>query len=173
VARAKVEGVLALRRRVEQLASLADNAARTQAANQAQAVVNESAAFARDAIRTSASVRSWPNRLIKAIFKSGDVAEGNLPRRLRAALVGARKGAPPHYDSQLYVGWKARGDNTSPRKKRGAGAEIGMSLMTMWEYGTTKMQARPAFRETYKAIKPMLRERMIQGYKRIIEGFSK
>ena len=173
MARAKVEGIMALRRRMESLGAVADSRSRAQAANEAQDVMNNAAKFGRDAIRVAAATGGWPNRLIETIFKFGDIAKGDLPRSLRASLVGIRKGAPPRKDPTIYKEWKARGENVSPRKKRGAGELIGMSLATMYEFGTTKMAARPAFRDTYKAIRPIIRLRLIEGYKRIIEGFNR
>lgn len=173
MARAKVEGLTRLRQRTAELAKIADKQARGRAAQLATNALNDTAAFTRDAIKTSASAGGWPSRLMGTIFAFGDVAADTLPRSLRASLVGIRKGAPPRRDDAIYREWKARGDNTSPRKKRGGGSLIGMSLAAMFEYGTSKIQARPAFRPTVTRLRSTIRQRLIASYKDIIEDLGK
>ncbi len=173
MARAKVEGLQRLRQRTAELAKIADKDSRGRAAQLATNALNETATFTRDAIRSSASAGSWPSRTIKTIFAFGDMAADSLPRSLRASLVGIRKGAPPRLDKEIYREWRASGTNTSPRKKRGGGTLIGMSLAAMFEFGTSKVQARPAFRDTVTRLRSTIRKRLVTSYKAIIEDLGK
>jgi hypothetical protein len=173
VARAKVEGLQKLRQRTAELARIADKESRGRAAQLATNALNETAAFTRDAIRSSASAGGWPSRLMKTIFAFGDTAADSLPRTLRASLVGIRKGAPPRLDRNIYREWRASSTNTSPRKKRGGGTLMGMSLAAMYEFGTSKIQGRPAFRPTVTRLRSTIRQRLITSYKAIIEDLGK
>jgi hypothetical protein len=168
----KVEGVAALRKRINEVAALADKQSRARAATEASSLMDGISRTLRDAIRWRAAGMGWPRDTIRSIFKSSDLREGDLPRSVKASLVGARKGAPPRRDEKLYREWRASGNNTSPRKKRGAGELIGMSLAAMYENGTTRMLPRPAFRPAYDANKSQIRKLLIAGYKRIIESFN-
>lgn len=173
MARVRVEGLRALQLRSAELAKIADKDSRGRAATLAASELSSVAEFARDSIRSSARAIGWPRRIIDTIFKFGDIRQDSLPRSVRASLVGVRRGAPPRRDEEIYREWRASGKNKSPNRKRGAGDLIGMSLASMYEFGTTKIYARPAFRVTYKAIQGRLRQQLIDGYKRIILELGK
>lgn len=171
--RTKVEGITALRKRVDELAKVADKTSKAQGAKLAADLLINTARGVRDDIRNAANQLGWPRATVKSVFAFGDLRAEELPRTVRASLVGVRKGAPPRKDEQIYKEWHARGDNKSPRKKAGGGTLIGMSLAAMYEFGTTKLQARPAFRFAYNLAKPKVRQDLIAGYKNIIESFNR
>ena len=173
MARARVEGLQKLRARIADLSSMADKDARGRAATVSADVMNTAAQFVRDSIRSAASAGGWPQRTIKTIFKFGDLAEGQLPRSVKASLVGIRKGAPPRRDDEIYREWRASANNKSPNRKRGGGELVGMSLAAMYEFGTTKMAARPAFRDTFQRLRGQVRKMLIEGHKRVIEEFNR
>jgi hypothetical protein len=130
------------------------------------------AKFARDTIRAAATGLGWPKRTIRTIFKYSDLKADELPRSVRSSLVGVRKGAPPRLDREIYKEWRASASK-NPKANRGKGELLGMSLAAMFEFGTSKIQARPAFRRTYEAMKSKLRRDLVNVYRKAVESFNR
>lgn len=176
MAKVKVEGVRQLRVTVGNLVASLEQEERSTYGRIAYEAMAEASAFAWRAIRSMATANGWPRASIDSIFWYGSLkreynlrgAETGFSRRLRASLVGVRKGAPPRYDDDIYREWRASPNNKSPNRKRSGGQTIGMSLAAMYEFGTTKMAARPAFRPAYQASKAAIRKIIIEGYREII-----
>jgi hypothetical protein len=133
----------------------------------AERIINENFAsvseFLRDRIRATAAARGVPKRVQAATFAFTDLSKGQTARRKRSTLVGVRKGAPPRYDSRLYVEWK------------GSGKTIGMSLATIFEKGTRDKRIKPRryFRDAYFSSRSLILTRLVDAYKQAIESFNR
>ncbi len=182
MARAKVEGVRQLRATVGNLVASLQEDERSKYGKIASDTMAEASKFLRDAIRSEATAQGWRRASIAAIFWYGELKsqynaitgrETGFSRRLRANLVGVRKGAPPRFDESIYAEWNASPTNKSPRRKRSGGQLIGQSFASMFEFGTSKMAARPAFRPAYQKAKGRVRQIIIDGYKRIINDANR
>jgi hypothetical protein len=115
-------------------------------------------------------------------------------RKQVSALVGLRKrgrGFSSGQGAKGYVEWTPKSqvgkfDKTQRSKTRGRGTvlvlpgtksakgdgslqKIGENLGTMWELGTTKMQAKPWFRPAVISTRNEVISRVTEGYKRLIE----
>jgi len=175
MARVKVEGVRELRATVGNLLNALEGQERSRYGQMTYQTMADASKYLTDTIRSRATAAGWPRASVASIFWYGESKreydggrETGYSRRIRANLIGVRKGAPPREDAAIYKEWRASGKNQSPRKKRGGGELIGMSLAAMYEHGTTKMLARPAFREGYNIAKSGVRRILIEGYRAII-----
>lgn len=177
MARAKVEGVKQLRATIANLVASLEKDERSQYGKIAYDTMADASKYLSDSIKAEATSAGWRRASVAAIFWYGEVKaqysalsgrETGFSRRLRANLVGIRKGAPPRQDDSIFAQWKAGANNKSPKRKRGGGQLIGQSFASMFEFGTSKMAARPAFRPGYQKAKGRVRQIIIDGYKRII-----
>jgi hypothetical protein len=182
VANVKVQGVKELRATVGNLIAALDKDERSKYGKIAYDTMADASKYLRDAIRNEATSQGWRRASIAAVFWYGEIKrqysgidgrETGFSRRLRANLVGIRKGAPPRQDPDIYAEWKAGANNTSPKRKRSGGQTIGQSFASMFEFGTSKMAARPAFRPAYQKAKPTIRQMIIDGYTRIIDDVNR
>lgn len=157
----------------------------------------EAAQDIRDEARRRATSQGWPSAIIAAIFKYNDPNAPREKNR-KAALVGVRKGKPLRSVGNriinprgVYVEWKARTAMTKlrwrgKRKKdkriaggdfSAAGRKLGMGLGTIMEFGTRNATAftskpwpaRPAFVLAVAARKGPAMEKLVEGYKAVIE----
>jgi hypothetical protein len=177
----EIEGLRALEAKLDDLMALgwAGGSARARAARQdLHEALRGAAEMVKSAVRTKAMAAGWPKATVAAIFSYADPRQ-DKPARSNA-LAGIRKGAPPRKDDAIYREWFP-GRSQSRRAKRliipgdrGASGlqKIGMSLATMFEFGTSKMAARPAFRPAIAAIKTQVVRRLAEGYRRVIEGLA-
>lgn len=168
--------VLGLKEIQERLKTIADACVREEAAE----VVGDAAAVVRDAIYSEAQSQNVPHRALQDIYIYTRQPGGEGRRDSIAALAGLRK-AGRHLDAHGYVTWNAgkqvgRFDKTSrSHRKRavlvvpGSGKKIGENLATMWEFGTTKQQAKPFFRRAISAVRPTVLGIIAEGYKAIFE----
>ena len=188
VIRTEIDGLKELEATVRDLIALGDEglsvgqrAARTRQAQQKlYDVLGEGAGMLKARVKANAEAQGWPKAVIAAIFTYADMAKDR--RKRRAALAGVRKGAPPRRDMKIYREWYP-GRSKSMRAKslvlpgtksaKGTGLQkIGMSLASMFEYGTSKMSARPAFRPALKAAQQQVLQHIANGYKYVIEHFT-
>ena len=109
--------------------------------------LHAAAVIVRDETKRRTISQNWPHEAIAGIFAYFDP---NKPKR-STALAGVSK-------RRSMVKW-ARGT-------------IAMSLATMFEYGTSKMRARPAYRPALQAVRDSVLARVAQGYKKVIESFE-
>lgn len=188
--RTEVEGLRELEAKVRDLLALDDTgslgqrSARVQRARkELYGVLGEGAAMLKREIQSRAEARGWPKAVIAAVFTYADARKDQGKRR-QAALAGIRKGAPPRRDMKIYREWFP-GRSRSRRAKKlvipgtisAKGAKyglqkIGMSLAAMFEFGTSKMAARPAFRPALKAVQSTVLQQIAGGYKRVIETLA-
>jgi HK97 gp10 family phage protein len=177
-ARVKVEGVRQLRVTVGNLVAALGDEERSKFGKIAADTMADASKLLRDAIRAKAIGQNWKKESVEAIFWYGEQKrqysavsgrETGYSRRIRANLVGIRKGAPPRSDPKIYAEWVASPNNKSAKRKRAGGEIIGQSFASMFEFGTSKMLPRPAFRPAYQQMKSTIRRMIIEGYKRIIK----
>lgn len=117
-----------------------------------------------------------------------------------SALTGVRKrgrfpvrGTPPRWPSISYVEWKVKAAYTRIKMVRvrlkalggrfgavarrggevGAGSLVGENLATMYELGTSKMPARPFFRQAIERARNRVLEILTVGYAKMIERYAK
>lgn len=181
MARVRVEGIRQLRATVGNLVAALEKEERSKYGKIAYDTMADASKLLRDSIRSEAISQGWRKASIASIFWYGEIkreysgtgAETGFSRRLRSNLVGVRKGAPPRFEPDLYAEWTASYKNTSPKRKRSGGQTIGQSFASMFEFGTTKMAARPAFRPGYQKAKGRVRQMLIDGYKRIIADVNR
>lgn len=175
----KLVQVLGLKDIQARIKAIADASVRDEAAE----VVGNAAAAARDAIYAHAEAQNVPHLALEDVYLYTRQPSGEGKRDSVAALAGVRK-AGRHFDAHGYVTWFAsmqRGkfDKTSRtnRKKSSpfvptAGKRIGESLATMWEFGTTKMRARPFFRPAITSVRSTALSIIADGYRAILERHS-
>jgi HK97 gp10 family phage protein len=181
VARVKVEGVKALQVKLGNVVNALEKEERGKYGKLTAQLMQDVAVFLRDAIRSEARAAGWRKESIRSIFAYSDLSreirsdgrESQFSRRLRTSLVGVRKGAPPRFDPKLYTEWVASPNNKSPKRERSGGEIIGMSFAAMFEFGTSKMPARPAFRTAYNKVKGQVRLMLINRLKTIIESANR
>jgi hypothetical protein len=113
-------------------------------------------------LEDEAAAKGWPKRAIESIFVYGKLDPKERRRKGPSALFGFRKRGRSEPYAPGYVEWNP-GRSRSMRAKSlvlpglktatGALQKIGMSLATMFEFGTAKMKARPALRPTIFRLK--------------------
>lgn len=149
----EVVGIKELNKRVSQFVSAMSDPERAAAKETVAAGIADAAVYVRDQMRAKQRAAGWPKRLEAAAFAFTDLQKSQRGRL--TALAGVRTGAPPRLDQRIYMEWSPRSGNTSKRaakakdRRQAAGhnpTKIGMSLAAMYEYGTSKMRARPAIR---------------------------
>lgn len=115
-------------------------------------------------IKTEATARAraqnWPKAAAESFFAYYD-PEKDKPRR-SGALAGAAK-------KRSMVEWTARANPKSPRAKVAPGGKVAMSLAAMYEFGTSWLAARPAFRPAVAAAKERVFKRIAEAYLQAIE----
>lgn len=151
--RAEVVGIQALENRIKHFVTAMSGKSRVAAGKSAAVTVADASVWFRNQAREKARAAGWPDHVIKAIFAFTDMERS--PKGKIAGLAGVRTGAPPRFDAELYKEWSPNAGNNSRRAKKQkarrqeAGhdpSKIGMSLAAMFEYGTSRMRARPAMR---------------------------
>lgn len=116
-----------------------------------------------------------PRRVVASIFTFANPAK-DKPKR-SAALVGVNK-------QRTMVEWKARSGASfnvwgghsygkNVKRKASAGKKIAMSLATMFEHGTTRMNAYPFFGPAVRAIRARVMSSVTSGLKSLIEKFGR
>lgn len=174
----KLVQVLGLKDIQARIKAIADASVRDEASE----VVGTAAAAVRDSIYSHAEAQNVPHEALEDIYMYVRQPGGEGKRDSIAALAGLRK-AGRRLDAHGYVTWfagKQRGafDKTTNRKKGavlvvpGSGRKIGENLGTMWEFGTTKMAARPFFRPAIAAVRSTVLSIIADGYKAILERHS-
>lgn len=144
-------------------------------------VAAEAAKTVADEIKQSAQSKKVPRDILKDIFSTSKPkrfsSEGKRPI---AQLAGIKlRGRQKPY-AHAYREWRGKHSFTKIRinKRRGtivnrgtteAGKVIGMSLATMYEYGTTKMRPRPFVKPAMNMARPKVKTILTEGFKGILE----
>ncbi len=193
--KAEIEGLRELEAKLRDLISLDDDSLspgqksiRTKwARERLNSVLGDAADMVKVQARANAQAQKWPKAVIAAIFSYADIdkARGKFKYSIRGALAGIRKGAPPRRDMEIYREWNPGrswggivGGYLHPTGKRVlkkglvSGRLIGMSLASMFEFGTSKMAARPAFRPALRATRQRVLQFVANGYRGVIEQLS-
>ena len=194
--RTEITGIRELEATVRDLIAMGDSplsvgqrATRARwAREQLSEVLGDAAGLLKSRIRANAEAQHWPRAVIAAIFTFADISANRSSfkyNQRQSALAGIRKGAPPRRDPKIYREWNPgaswsgiTGGYLHPTGKRllkkglVSGRKIGMSLASMFEFGTSKMQARPAFRPALKAVQAEIIRRVASGYRHVIEKFA-
>jgi hypothetical protein len=121
-------------------------------------VLRQGAGIGEWEMRRSAQDRGWPHEVANSLFAFARPAAG----KPTAALYGVRKRGRARPWAPAYVEWGKR-----------AGKPLGESLATMFEYGTSKMRARPAVRPAITAARPAILAAVAEGLRRLISGAGK
>lgn len=101
-----------------------------------------------------ATGKRWPKRAIASAFTYSRPDPRERTRKRTTALFGIRKRGR-NKNAPGYVEW--------------AGGTRGMSLATMFELGTSKMSARPAFRPSVYASRETMKDIIEDGVWAILE----
>ncbi len=149
--------------------------------DEAAQVTADAAGVARDEIYSQAAAQNVPKRALQDIYIYIRQPNGTGKQTSVASLAGLRKRGRAS-DAHGYVTWyasKQKGafDKTEHTKRKGKslriqGTKIGENLATMWEFGTTKMQARPFFRPAISAVRNSVLQIIADGYKAILDRHS-
>ncbi len=182
----QVQGLKELEKKLKALA--ADNPV---LALGAQTVVKRAACDVRDEMKAQARAAGWASQKItytpyvkkqwrlgsgKRII-TGQQAIDSLfafGRRTKyskyriSALAGATK-------PETMVDWIAGTSfkHTRTPRKVSPGGAVSMAFVTMLEFGTTRMQARPAIRTAVKTARARIIDTVSKGFKELVEKFSK
>lgn len=151
-----------------------------QLAQDIMTVLGDAATEVRDEMRSSAMVAGWPSVLINtAFFRAADLAKGQYATRRRAtlsALAGVSKGhrdpADPRYKEWVAAEKPPAHPLKAVDRKVPAGAKVGMGFATMWEFGTSRMPARPAIRIAVRNVRARVRSIIASGLKEIIGDYT-
>jgi HK97 gp10 family phage protein len=152
---AEVVGLRELSRKLDRLKSAV-------ASQEASAAVGKAAGTGREAIRSSMRGAGWPASLISKAFST----DGVNKRGKIVALFGVNK------QSNMVV-WNAGPNPKSPRAKVGEGGKVAMSMVSMFEFGTTRMQAKPAVRPAIQGSKSQMVQTTAAEFKAIIIRHAK
>lgn len=149
-----------------------------QLAQDIMTVLGDAAGEVRDAMRSSAAAAGWPRLLIDtAFFSAADLAKGQYSTRRRAtlsALAGISKGHKDPTDPR-YKEWHAARNAGLLRpgvvRDVPPGGKVGMGFATMYEFGTSRMPARPAIRQAITTMRAKVREIIASGLKEILGDY--
>ncbi len=144
----KIEGLEQLQKRISKIRD-------SVAGDEAHALMVDIAQRGATRLRAEAQSQHWPYKAIDSVFFYGKRRYGE---RFLTTLFGIRKRGRKRPFAPAYVEWGKR-----------AGKLIGESLATMYEYGTSKLSARPAVRPVVAEMKRTVPDRIAEGYKAIIE----
>lgn len=121
------------------------------------------AAEIKDEATRRAVALGWPKEAAESFFAYYDPAKDRLRRS--GALAGAAK-------QRSMVEWTAGPHPKSPRAKVAPGGSVAMSKAAMFEFGTTRMPARPAFRPAITAAKNAAFQRIANAYREAIDALG-
>lgn len=148
----------------EILEQTSGNEAGANARNRVRELVGEAAKTIKEKAVSNATSQGWPKQVVNSIFTFNDPAK-DKPKRT-AALVGINK-------QKSMLQWTAAANPKSPKAKVSPGGKIAMSLATMYEFGTSRMKAKPAFRKAYYQAVNTIGQTLKQGFVQILEDLSK
>ena len=121
-----------------------------------------------------ATGKRWPKKAIASAFTYAKPQPGEQSRKRATSLFGIRKKGRAAPYAPGYVEWfAAKSPPKHPKKqvtrKRAPGELTGMSLATMFELGTTKIGARPAFKPSLYASRETMKDIIEDGVWAILE----
>lgn len=122
--------------------------------------LRETATIVRDKTNQNMIAMRWPHETHGTAFAYYDP---DKPRKT-TALAGISK-------RKSMVEWEA-GKSKHPRAKVAPGSKMSMALATMFEFGTSKMQPRPAIRPALVAVRGAVLARLTSGYKSVLESLQ-
>ncbi|SRR6266851_632838 len=102
---------------------------------------------------------------IDTIF-SYDTPRGGSGRQRISALAGVAK-------KRTMIVWRAARHPQSPKAQRRYPELVAESFASMLEFGTTRMPARPAIRSTIEGAKQSILDKLSEGYKALVEKYSR
>jgi len=106
-----------------------------------------------------ATGKRWPKEAIASAFTYAKPQPGEQSRKRATSLFGIRKKGRAAPYAPGYVEWWGKSQ----------GRYIGMSLATMFELGTSKMSARPAFKPSLYASRETMKDIIEDGVWAILE----
>ncbi len=134
--------------------------------------IRNAARLVRNQARDNATSEGWPSRVVASIFAYSDQPDTPGLKRT-TALAGVNK-------RRSMVKWNAVRHSaqwhrvmTSGVHKVEPGSEVAMSLATMYEFGTSRMMAKPAFRPAVTATKGSVTAILVSAYRQAIQSFHK
>lgn len=125
------------------------------AGDEAQAVLADIAQRGAKRIRAEAQSQHWPYKAIESVFA---YTRRHNESKVMSTLCGIRKRGNSKPWAAGYVEWGKR-----------TGKLLGESLATMYEYGTSKLSARPAMRPVMSEMRSTVPKNIADGYRSIIE----
>lgn len=125
----------------------------------AQAVFAKIAKAGADLARAKAKSANWPHDAVESIFEHGKPGQD---RYKVTALFGVRKRGR---ERPWAVGYREWGKRT--------GHIVGESLATMFEYGTSKMDKRPAIRPTVTELRRTVPQDAADGLKQVVAKYTR
>ena len=137
--------------------------------DKAQKVLGDAASIVREQVRASMMIAGWPSILVTRAAFGVSKTRG---RKKLTALAGMSKGFKDP-SNPLYIEWRAA-RRPSPFALKAVtrnvppGGLVGMGWATMWEFGTTRMPAHPAFRPAIQMVRSKVRETVANGFIGII-----
>lgn len=149
----KVEGLAELQKKIGELKD-------SVAYEEAYEVVGEAANEAVDIMKSSMEAQNWPKEAIESTFSYAKLSEKTKTAKA-TALAGIKKRGRNRPYAPGYAEW--------PKDK----PEVGESLATMFEYGTSKMAPRPAIRKSITEIAAMAGTKLKSGFEKIILRHTK
>lgn len=113
-------------------------------------------------LKAEARDQHWPHEAIESTFSYAKMPPTNRRKNGPSALFGIRKRGRSKPWAPGYAEWGKR-----------TGKLVGESLATMYEFGTSKMSARPAARAVVSAMRAFYPDMAAKVFQRILERHSK
>ncbi len=174
----KFEGKAEIEKRVKQLMQQTDS---ENPASKLYQVAADAAEVVATEIKSSASSKNVPHQILDDIFYTRQPKKySSSGKRPITQLAGIRlRGRQKPY-AKAYREWKAKYAMSKIRinKKKGivknrgtvnAGQLIGMSLATMFEFGTSKMRPRPFVKPAMNIARPKVRQILVDGFNSVLQ----
>lgn len=109
-------------------------------------------------LKAEARDQNWPKEAVESTFSYGKLAPSNRRRQGPSAIFGFKKRGRSRPYAPGYVEWGKR-----------AGKLVGESLATMFEFGTSKMAARPAMRIVVQAMRAFYPDQVGKVLQKILD----
>ena len=158
----QVIGVQALALKLNELQSVVASA-------EAYDVVGRAANIGRFEVEREMHEQNWPHETLECVFTYDKAGKSSTV----SALLGIRKRGRSRPYAPAYVEWGLGMAGRKRVRKDTPSHLVGESLATMYEMGTSRQSAKPAFRPAVTATKAVMLAEIATGFQQIIESHAK
>lgn len=132
-------------------------------------VVQQASAMLRQRIRANMAAQGWPRDIQGYTFATDPTGSKSNSKRFES-LTGISKGHKTA-GHPMYREWNAGKTSKSKRAKVSPGGKVGMGWPTMWELGTSKIRAKPAFRPAIEQSRAAIVKALTDGFTKVLNEY--